>query len=220
MNIKKIIILSVSIILIAAGVFLFARKADKNSPPANNNQNTKIMQTATIKTNLGDIKMELCANDAPKTVKNFIDLAEKGFYNNLIFHRVVKNFVIQGGDPFCHPAPTADAGICGTGGPGYQFEDELNANTESYKTGYKKGIVAMANSGPNTNGSQFFIMLADNPLPHNYTIFGKVVAGQDIVDKIGSLPVNPVESSGDLYGVNQNGRPLQPAIIKEITILK
>ncbi|MBI4692076.1 MAG: peptidylprolyl isomerase [Candidatus Terrybacteria bacterium] len=166
------------------------------------------MKTAIIKTNFGNIKIELYENDAPKTVKNFLDLAEKGFYNNLIFHRVVKNFVIQGGDPFCNLTPAADAGICGAGGPGYQFEDELNANTESYKAGYKKGVVAMANSGPNTNGSQFFIMLADNPLPHNYTIFGKVevIEGQKVVDKIGSLPIS------------QNDRPLQPAIIKEIII--
>ena len=113
--------------------------------------------------------------DASKTVNNFITLAKKGFYNNIIFHRVIKGFMIQGGDPLGN----------GTGGPGYTFEDELNLSTVSYKAGYKKGVVAMANAGPNTNGSQFFIMLADNPdLPPKYTIFGKVVKGQDVVDQI------------------------------------
>jgi cyclophilin family peptidyl-prolyl cis-trans isomerase len=96
--------------------------------------------------------------------------------------------------------------MCGTGGPGYQFEDELNSTTASYKTGYKKGVVAMANSGPNTNGSQFFIMLADYPLPNNYTIFGKVVKGQDVVDKIGATKTN----TGD--------RPTTAVVMEKVTV--
>lgn len=150
------------------------------SPNASPQQSINLknnMHTIILKTNLGDITFETYDADAPKTVQNFITLAQKGFYNNLIFHRVIKGFMIQGGDP----------NGTGTGGPGYSFEDELNPATDSSKQGYKKGVVAMANAGPNTNGSQFFIMLEDTPLPHNYTIFGKVVSGQNVVDTIGNL---------------------------------
>ena len=146
-----------------------------------NDQNMKNL--ITIKTNFGDIQFETYDADAPKTVANFITLANKGFYDGVIFHRVIKGFMIQGGDP---------TGT-GAGGPGYKFEDELNPQTESYKAGYQKGVVAMANAGPNTNGSQFFIMLENYPLPNNYTIFGKVVKGQDVVDKIGNVKTD----SGD-----------------------
>ena len=133
---------------------------------------------ATIKTAKGDINVVLYPQDAPKTVENFATLAKYGYYNNLTFHRVEAGFVIQGGDPNGN----------GTGGIsifGPTFEDELNASTSSYKAGYIEGVLAMANSGPNTNGSQFFIMLADNlSLPKNYTIFGKVTSGMDVVRKI------------------------------------
>src|SRR3989338_1125729 len=169
-----IIAIIVLLILIAGGYFIFIRSDNKTTQ---NNMETPKTQhhTVTIETNICAIIFETYDADAPKTVQNFITLAKKGFYDNLTFHRVVKGFVIQGGDPLGN----------GTGGPGYQFEDELNPATESYKNGYKKGVVAMANAGPNTNGSQFFIMLEDNPLPHNYTIFGKVIAGQNVVGAIG-----------------------------------
>lgn len=157
----------------------------------NNGPKPESMHTITIKTNFGDITFETYDVDAPKTVTNFITLANKGFYNNVIFHRVIPGFMIQGGDP------TGTGG----GGPGYRFEDELDPSTLSAKQGYKKGVVAMANSGPNTNGSQFFIMLADYPLPHKYTIFGKVTSGQDVVQKIGNL------------GRDTNDRPLDEAKI-------
>jgi cyclophilin family peptidyl-prolyl cis-trans isomerase len=137
--------------------------------------------SAIIKTTKGDIEITFYSKDAPNTVSNFVKLAKKGFYNGLIFHRVIKGFMIQGGDP---------TGT-GMGGPGYKFDDELNPKSPSYKAGYKKGIVAMANSGPDTNGSQFFIMLADYPLPNNYTIFGKVIKGQEVVDEIGSVQTDP-----------------------------
>jgi cyclophilin family peptidyl-prolyl cis-trans isomerase len=140
----------------------------------------KIMKKATIETNMGNITLEFYPTDAPKTVENFQKLASSGFYNNVVFHRVIKGFMIQGGDP---------TGT-GTGGPGYKFNDEIKKDSDLYKTGYKKGVVAMANAGPNTNGSQFFIMHADYPLPPSYTIFGKVVEGQDIVDKIANTPVD------------------------------
>lgn len=135
------------------------------------------MHTITLKTNFGDITFETYDVDAPKAVNNFITLANKGYYDNVIFHRVIPGFMIQGGDP---------TGT-GRGGPGYKFEDELNPNSPSAKEGYKKGVVAMANAGANTNGSQFFIMLADYPLDYKYTIFGKVTSGQDVVDKIGAV---------------------------------
>ena len=140
--------------------------------------NKNFMNTITIETNKGNIVFETYDIDAPKTVENFITLAKKGFYNGVIFHRVISGFMIQGGDP---------TGT-GTGGPGYRFADELNPNTESYKNGYKRGTVAMANSGPNTNGSQFFIMHKDYPLPNNYTIFGRVVSGMEVVDAIANTP--------------------------------
>lgn len=131
-----------------------------------------------IETNKGVIKVKFYAKDAPYTVASFMKLTEKGLYDGLIFHRVISGFMIQGGDPYGN----------GTGGPGYKFDDELNPKAASYKEGYKKGVLAMANSGKNTNGSQFFIMLADNTtMPKDYTIFGKVVSGQDIVDAIGKV---------------------------------
>ncbi len=151
----------------------------------------------TIKTNYGTIVIETYDSDAPNTVNNFVTLADKGFYNGLTFHRVIPGFMIQGGDP------KGD----GTGGPGYTFADELNPATASYKAGYKKGVVAMANAGPNTNGSQFFIMAADYPLPNNYTIFGKVVSGQAVVDKIETVKTDP-----------SNNKPLTPVTMTTVTV--
>lgn len=162
----------------------------------NNNNEVKKSYMITIDTNYGKIVFETYNSDAPKTVNNFVTLANKGFYNGLTFHRVIKGFMIQGGDPLGN----------GMGGPGYQFEDELNPNTASYKAGYKKGVVAMANAGPNTNGSQFFIMTADYPLPNNYTIFGKVVSGQDVVDKIANVETG------------LNDKPVKPVIMSKVTV--
>lgn len=146
--------------------------------------------TGVIKTAKGDIEVEFYPTDAPKTVTNFATLAKNGFYDNLTFHRVEPGFVIQGGDP------NGD-GTGGTSIYGPTFSDELNPSTKSYKAGYKEGVLAMANRGPNTNSSQFFIMLADNTtLPKNYTIFGKVTSGMDVVkqiqkgDKILTIDVN------------------------------
>ncbi|NMB70259.1 peptidylprolyl isomerase [candidate division WWE3 bacterium] len=130
-------------------------------------------QYVTLDTTEGKIKIELAFNETPKTAGNFWDLASKGFYNNTIFHRAIDGFMIQGGDP------NGD----GTGGPGYKFDDE------KFSGEYTRGTVAMANSGPNTNGSQFFIMHKDYPLPKNYVIFGHVVDGIEVVDKIATAPV-------------------------------
>ena len=150
------------------------RKTYSSAPPMTIDQNKTY--TATIKTNYGDIVIQLLPKDAPLTVNNFVFLARDGFYDGIKFHRVVKGFMIQGGDP---------TGT-GSGGPGYKFADELPKTLD-----YTKGTIAMANAGSNTNGSQFFIMLADysKMLPKNYSIFGKVSSGQDVVDKIGDVPV-------------------------------
>ena len=158
--------------------------------------NKKTMNTVTLETSMGKIVFETYNDDAPKTVENFITLAKKGFYNGLIFHRVIDGFMIQGGDP---------TGT-GMGGPGYSFADELNPNTPSYKAGYVKGVVAMANSGPNTNGSQFFIMLENNALPNSYSIFGKVISGQDVVDAIGKVKTDA------------NDKPIAPVVINNAIV--
>jgi cyclophilin family peptidyl-prolyl cis-trans isomerase len=156
-------------------------------------------RTAVIQTNKGTIRFELLEADAPKTSENFITLAERGYYNGIIFHRVIKGFMIQGGDP----TGTGRGGESASGG---RFNDEINPSSSVYQRGYKAGTVAMANAGPNTNGSQFFIMHADYPLPPNYTIFGRVVEGQDVVDAIAS-------SSTD-----RNDRPLSEVKMEQVTI--
>ncbi len=167
------------------------------SPNTSNNATVKnFMHTITIETSKGTIAFETYDADAPKTVANFVTLANKSFYNGLIFHRVIKGFMIQGGDP---------TGT-GMGGPGYKFADELDPSTVSYKTGYVRGTVAMANSGPNTNGSQFFIMQADNALPHSYSIFGKVISGMDVVDAIVAVPTGA------------NDKPVTDVVMKTVTV--
>ena len=148
---------------------------------------------AAIQTNKGTIKFELLESDAPKTTQNFITLAESGYYDGVIFHRVIKGFMIQGGDP-------TGTGRGGEAAGGGRFNDEIESSSAVYQRGYKKGTVAMANAGPNTNGSQFFIMHADYPLPPSYTIFGRVTDGLDVVDAIattatatGDKPVSDVK---------------------------
>lgn len=156
-------------------------------------------RTAVIETNKGTIRFELLETDAPKTTENFITLAQKGYYNGVIFHRVIKGFMIQGGDP----TGTGRGGASAWGG---RFDDEINRTSEVYKRGYKKGTVAMANAGPNTNGSQFFIMHVDYPLPPSYTIFGRVSQGQETVDAIAETKT----ASGD--------RPVEDVTMKKVTI--
>jgi cyclophilin family peptidyl-prolyl cis-trans isomerase len=149
--------------------------------------------TATIRTNKGDITAKLFADEAPTTVNNFVFLAREGFYDDVIFHRVIAGFMIQGGDP---------TGT-GTGGPGYRFDDELEA---ARARGYRMGTLAMANAGPNTNGSQFFIMHQDYGLPPQYNVFGKAIDGLDVVDAIATTPT----SAGD--------RPIEDVVIRTIDI--
>lgn len=148
--------------------------------------------TATFKTNMGDIVIALDARNRPQTVNNFVYLANLGFYDDVIFHRVIANFMIQGGDPL---------GM-GTGGPAYKFADELSAPNSN-----AKGTISMANSGPNTNGSQFFINLVDNNyLDAKHTVFGKVTSGMDVVEAIGKVQTG------------QNDKPLTPVKIESIEI--
>lgn len=154
---------------------------------------------AVIKTNKGTIKFELLEEDAPKTTENFRLLAEKGYYDDVIFHRVIPNFMIQGGDPL-------GQGYGGESAWGGKFDDEIDKTSPLYQGVYGKGTVAMANAGPNTNGSQFFIMHIDYPLPPSYTKFGNVIEGQDVVDAIANVPRN------------SNDKPLEPVVMEKVYI--
>ena len=160
------------------------------------------MTTATIRTEIGDIEVQLYDNDAPKATANFAELARKGYYDDVIFHRVIPGFVIQGGDGQYGKKASLDHGRVGTGGPGYKFEDE------PVRGEYVRGSLAMANAGPTTNGSQFFICTDDltGRLPKNYTLFGVVTKGMDVVDRIVGAPRN----AKDL--------PNEPVAMTEVTI--
>ncbi len=160
------------------------------------------MTKAVIETEIGTIEAELFTQGAPKAAQNFIDLAKKGFYDDVIFHRVIPGFMIQGGDGEYGKKSSLNTGRVGTGGPGYKFDDE------PFSGSYLRGTLAMANAGPNTNGSQFFIMHADYPLPKNYTIFGQVTSGLEFVDRIATAPRN----SRDL--------PDQPVAMTSVTIVE
>jgi cyclophilin family peptidyl-prolyl cis-trans isomerase len=151
--------------------------------------------TATIKTNKGTMEAELFAQEVPKTVNNFVYLARQNFYDNVVFHRIIRNFMVQTGDP---------TGT-GTGGPGYRFEDE------PVNRPYSRGIIAMANAGPNTNGSQFFIVHGDSPLPPNYTIFGQLTSGLETLDAIANTPVGRSPSG-------ENSAPTERVFIESVTI--
>lgn len=144
------------------------------------------MTSVTIATEKGDIDVDLFTTDAPKATQNFVDLARKGYYDDVVFHRVIPGFVIQAGDGQHGKKASLNTGRVGTGGPGYTFEDE------PVKGNYVRGALAMANAGPNTNGSQFFICHQDltGKLPKNYTLFGQVTKGLDVVDAIVSAPRN------------------------------
>ena len=146
--------------------------------------------TAVIETSAGSMTAEFFAADAPKTVNNFVFLARDGYFDGIIFHRCIPGFMIQGGDP---------TGT-GRGGPGYRFNDEPVTRQ------YLRGTLAMANAGPNTNGSQFFIMHADYPLPPNYTIFGKLTSGEEVVDAIATAPTGAQD------------RPVNPVTIDSVTV--
>lgn len=170
--------------------------AQYSAPPAMRIDAEKTY-TGTIQTNKGAIDIELFPDDAPQTVNNFVCLAEDGYFDGTPFHRIVKGFVIQGGDP---------TGT-GSGGPGYRFDDEPVSKE------YERGVLAMANAGPNTNGSQFFIVLDDlrGRLPKNYTIFGRVTNGLDVVDAIANTPT--VANRG-----GEQSTPTEPVTLEKVTI--
>ena len=205
--------------IILAAIFLilgYANRSTNNeeAPPVLKEQEEKMIQEneppkppemkidtsktyqAVLSTTEGVITINLYADKTPITVNNFVNLSQKGFYDKTVFHRVMKDFMIQGGDPKGN----------GTGGPGYRFDDE------SFEGEYKRGIVAMANAGPNTNGSQFFIMHKDYNLPKNYVIFGKVIQGIDVVDKIADAPVEQSVSG-------ENSKPVNPVVVESVKIL-
>ena len=163
-------------------------------------ETTNIASSAIIKTNKGEIEVSFFGAEAPKTVENFQKLSGAGFYTNTKFHRVIKGFMIQGGDPFTKEDSLQAK--WGTGGPGYMFEDEINAHK------IVRGALAMANAGPGTNGSQFFIVTAQATpwLDGAHTVFGKVVRGMDIVDLIESTPTG------------ERDIPKSPIVIEAITI--
>lgn len=157
---------------------------------------TKKTYVATIETNQGSFDVTFFPQEAPKAVNNFVCLARSGFYDNTTFHRIYSGFVIQGGDP---------EGT-GRGGPGYRFDDEPVTRD------YSRGMVAMANAGPNTNGSQFFVCLRDGGLAPAYTIFGEVTSGMDVIDKIAAVPTQK------LPGSNEKSSPLEPVTVSTVTI--
>jgi len=170
-----------------------------NSNMQNSDIKNLANQTAVLKTNFGDIALELFSADAPKTVENFIKLSKSGFYSGTKFHRVIKGFMIQGGDPNSKDDDWSDDGMSG---PGYKFEDEINSHK------LVRGTLAMANAGANTNGSQFFVITAESTpwLDGKHTAFGKVLSGLDIVDKIESVKVN------------ENDHPMDDVIVNDIEI--
>ncbi|HEY9583175.1 MAG TPA: peptidylprolyl isomerase [Candidatus Paceibacterota bacterium] len=187
----KTFIIILALIAIGAGAYYY-KKGSAVMPTQGNPR-------VVIVTNQGEIELELYADKAPQTVKNFLTLAGKGFYNDTLFHRVIKGFMIQGGDPNTR---AGDPRTFGTGGPGYQFADEIVEGLSNIT-----GAVSMANSGPNTNGSQFFINVVDNTyLDGKYTVFGRVLDGMDIAIKISNMPVNA------------NNLPLEPVRIDEVLV--
>ena len=162
---------------------------------------TSMYTQATLKTNFGDIVIAFDPQLAPKTVENFTKLASKNYFDGIKFHRVIKGFMIQAGDP--QSKDDSKQALWGTGGPGYQFDDEITPQSLNVK-----GAVSMANAGPNTNGSQFFVNVADNSfLNGKYTVFGHVTSGYDIVEKISVVPTDP-----------SNDRPLSPVVINSVEL--
>jgi cyclophilin family peptidyl-prolyl cis-trans isomerase len=159
---------------------------------------------AVIETDKGAIEIEFFTADSPKAVENFRLLAEHGYYDGITFHRIVKGFMLQGGDP-------AGNGTGGQSAWGDPFADEIKAGSPLYRGGYKRGLVAMANAGPNTNSSQFFIMHQDYPLPPSYVIFGKVTKGMDVVDALAAVPTT--------MGMDGSpSKPVAPVVMKKVTI--
>ncbi|HUX94050.1 MAG TPA: peptidylprolyl isomerase [Ignavibacteriaceae bacterium] len=187
---------NLSLFFIALVFFLGCKQSQSNGQE-NSMVSPDSILVAVMKTNMGTIELQLLPDIAPKAVKNFVELTNQGYYDSLTFHRVINNFMIQGGDP----TGTGEGGKSIYGG---LFEDEFNQNFKFDSA----GVLAMANAGPNTNGSQFFITLAATPwLNFHYTIFGKVINGIDVVKEIGKVPTS-----------KPNDKPIKPVIIEKMTI--
>lgn len=185
---KKIILILTCLILGIGAFSLYNAESTAKEKGAKH-----LNRVAVFETNMGTFEIELFEDKAPNTTKNFIDLAEKGFYDGLIFHRVIDGFMIQGGDP---------EGT-GRGGPGYTIKDEFHKDLKHND----EGILSMANAGPNTGGSQFFITLAKTPwLDGHHAVFGKVIKGMDVVKKIGKVKTGAQD------------RPIEKVVMKKVTI--
>lgn len=196
MNKNVLILVSLCLVVAAVGYWWGLKKSPQNSVKETAGSPVPVQKgdlTATFKTNHGEFEIRLFQEKTPVTVSNFVSLARNGFYNNLIFHRVIDGFMIQGGDP---------TGT-GMGGPGYRFEDEFHPDLKHSK----KGILSMANAGPNTNGSQFFIGVAPTPhLDNRHSVFGEVIKGMDVVEKISKVPTGARD------------RPVDNVVIESLTI--
>jgi cyclophilin family peptidyl-prolyl cis-trans isomerase len=189
---KNIFLFTLTIVFISTQIS-FSQKTKTQSTT----KETKIQLVAVFETNMGTFECELYEDKAPKTVANFVGLAEKGYYDGVIFHRVIDNFVIQGGDP-------TGTGRGGESIYGHPFEDEFHPDLKHDKA----GVLSMANAGPNTNGSQFFITLAPTPwLDNKHSIFGQVIKGMDVVRKIGKVET-----------IKPGDRPVKDVVIKKIKI--
>lgn len=198
MNFKQV--LSIVVLILLVGIVIFAiNKSD--SKEINNVTEQKIENMkATIQTNKGTIVLELYGEQTPKTAGNFAKLAQEGFYDGTKFHRVIDGFMIQGGDPQTKDDSMQD--FWGTGGPGYQFEDEIVAGLSNVT-----GTISMANAGPNTNGSQFFINVNNNTfLDGKHAVFGKVIEGMDVVMEISKVERNPRDV------------PVVPVVLEKVTV--
>jgi len=192
---KKLIFISL-IISIFSFQFLLAQKS-KTQSKTNQTKETRTQLVAVFETNMGTFECELFEDKAPKTVANFVGLAEKGYYDGVIFHRVIDNFVIQGGDP-------TGTGSGGESIYGHPFEDEFHPDLKHNKA----GVLSMANAGPNTNGSQFFITLAPTPwLDNRHSIFGEVIKGMDVVKAIGKVET-----------IKPGDRPVKDVVMKKVKI--
>lgn len=200
---KTTLALGLASLVILTGCASISSNGDEPTPVPESNNNSEVTptvkeykenQTVLLKTNKGDIKLELYNEDMPITAGNFVKLVEEGFYDGVIFHRIIDGFMIQGGDPDGN----------GTGGPGYTIEDEFTDNNEN-----NRGTLSMANAGPNTGGSQFFINLVDNNfLDDKHPVFGKVIEGMDIIDEIAKVETDGAD------------KPLDDVTIKNATLLK
>lgn len=194
---KKLYSIIVMLLILAVTFSIAQEKAQKDEPKKEKKVETKLTSNPIVvmETSMGNIELELFPKEAPKTVENFVGLAKKGYYNGIIFHRVIDNFMIQGGDP-------TGTGRGGESIWGKKFEDEFSPKLKHEGA----GILSMANAGPNTNGSQFFITLVPTPhLDGKHTVFGKVVAGMDVVKAIGKVAVD-----------RQGNKPLKDVVMKKV----